>query len=111
VTLDPYSVIPGWATIVEVREPDARAYNLQDAVAVVFDFEPDEESARAGYAFPQVADAGQFLTVGAGANPTRAWASRMGLVPGSRHRCFRRELRRGTTTPVVFDFPDVKSVP
>jgi hypothetical protein len=104
---EPYSSIPGWATVVEVRDADPHAYNLPDAVEVVFDFEPDEPGARQRYEFPEAGDAGQRLTVGSGANPPRRWAAQMGLRPGSRHRCVRRERRHGVSTPVIFDFPDV----
>jgi hypothetical protein len=31
----------------------------------------------------------------------------MGFTPGSRHRCLRRELRRGVSTPVLFEFPEI----
>ncbi len=102
-----YSDIPGWATVVEVRDADRHAYNLPDAVEVVFDFEPDEPGVRGRYQFPEVDDAGQRLTVGSGANPPRRWAAQMGLRPGSRHRCVRRELLRGVSTPVIFDFPEI----
>jgi hypothetical protein len=102
-----YSVIPGWATVTTLREPDALAYNLGDAVKIVFDFVPDDPAAGERYLHPGVADQGQVLTVGAGANPPRSWAVQMGFTPGSRHRCLRRELRRGVSTPVLFEFPEI----
>ena len=104
---DTYSTVPGWATITALREPDAQAYNLGDAVEIVFDFEPDDPAARDAYTMPTVGDRGHLLTVGAGANPPRSWAARMGFTPGSRHRCLRRELLQGVSTPVVFEFPDI----
>ena len=102
-----YATTTGWATVTSVRTPDPHAYNLQDAVEVVFDFEPDQSRARDHEAVPGPKDRGRLLTVGGGANPPRRWALRMGLTPGSRHRCLRRELTRGVGTPVVFEFPDV----
>jgi hypothetical protein len=104
---DAYSVIPGWATVTELREPDALAYNLGDGAEIVFDFAPDDPAASERYLLPGVADQGQVLSVGAGANPPRRWAVRMGFTPGSRHRCLRRELRRGVGTPVIFEFPEI----
>lgn len=104
---DTYSTVPGWATITALREPDALAYNLGDAVEIVFNFEPDDPAARDAYTMPAVGDRGHLLTVGAGANPPRSWATRMGFTPGSRHRCLRRELLQGVSTPVVFEFPDI----
>lgn len=102
-----YSSVPGWATVVSVQSAPADAYNLPDAVQVLFDFTADDPAARRCYRFPGAADAGQRLTVGAGANPPRWWAEGAGLRPGSRHRCVRRELQRGVSTPVVFVFPDL----
>lgn len=101
-----YETTSGWATITALNEPDPHAYNLDDAVEVVFDFEPDERP-HPPDAGTLPADRGQVLTVGAGANPPRSWAERMGFTPGSRHRCLRRELRRGTSTPVIFEFPEI----
>ena len=105
--VEPYSSIPGWAVVTGVRDADPAEYNLEDAMAVVFDFAPDDVDARAGYLFPGAPDTGQRLTVGPGANPPRWWVHASGLVPGSRHRCVRRELLRGVSTPVVFEFPDL----
>ena len=104
---DTYAVIPGWATVTALREPDPLAYNLGDAVEIVFDFVPDDPGAGGRYLLPDVPDHGQVLTVGAGANPPRSWAEQMGFTPGSRHRCLRRELRRGVGTPVFFEFPEI----
>lgn len=104
---DAYTAIPGWATVTALRKPDALAYNLGEAVEIRFDFAPEGPPLGGRYLFPGVADQGQVLTVGAGANPPRAWAERMGFTPGSRHRCLRRELRRGVGPPVVFEFPEI----
>jgi hypothetical protein len=102
-----YSVIPGWATVTALREPDPLAYNLSNAVEILFDFVPDDPAAAERYLLPHVADQGQVLRVGAGANPPRRWAEQMGFTPASRHRCLRRELRRGVGTPVLFEFPEI----
>jgi hypothetical protein len=104
---DPYSSITGWGVIRELREPGSHTYGMDDAVEVVFDFTPDEPDARRGYRFPEVDDHDQRVTVGAGANPSRQWAHHHGLMPGTRHRCRRRELRRGVGPPVLFEFPDL----
>lgn len=101
------SRIPGWATITALRAPDPHSYNLADPVEVVFDFQPDDPRARDRYTMAVVGDHGHLLTVGAGANPSRRWVVRMGMTPGSRHRCMRRELLHGVGTPVVFEFPEI----
>lgn len=98
---------PGWATVTALRDPGPDSHNLADAVEVMFDFEPDNPRARERYTQSSVADRGQLLAVGAGANPPRRWARVMGLTPGTRHRCVRRELQRGVGTPVVFEFPEI----
>lgn len=102
-----YATTSGWATVTSVRTPDPHAYNLRDAVEVVFDFQPDESGALDHQTVPGPQDRGLLLTVGGGANPPRRWALRMGFTPGSRHRCLRRELRSGVGPPVVFEFPEV----
>jgi hypothetical protein len=102
----PYSTIPGWVTVTEVRMPGPRGYNLGDSVEVS-DFEPDDGDARREYAFSGVDDHAQRLTVGSGANPSRGWAERMGLHAGSRHRCVGCEPRRDVTAPVILEFPAV----
>lgn len=107
---DAYATATGWATVTSLRTPDPLAYNLHDAVEVVFDFEPDEPDEPEGRdhaVAPRPTDRGQVLTVGGGANPPRRWVLRMGFTPGSRHRCLRRELKRGVGTPVVFEFPEI----
>lgn len=106
---DSYSTITGWVTIVAHCTPDAHAYNSPDPVEIRFDFQPDDPSAADQYRFPDVADADQRLTVGAGANPSRSWVDDKGLEPGSRHRCTRRELRSGVGPPVLFHFPDLET--
>ena len=105
-----YATAPGWATITALREPDPHSYSIGDAVEIVFDFEPDERHDPAGWegtAGDAGEDRGQVLTIGAGANPPRRWAERRGLLPGTRHRCLRRTLRRGVGPPVLFEFPDI----
>jgi len=102
---DPYRVTSGWAVIVGIHQPGPLAYSEPDGVEVVFDFTPDDPTAPTTYRFPEVPDQGQHLTVGSGANPSRTWVEEHGLLPGSRHRCQRRELGTGVGPPVLFEFP------
>lgn len=102
-----YDVISGMATIVSVRDADPAANNCDDAVEVVFDFVPDEPGDVDRYRFPDWSDKGQYLTVGAGMNPPRAWVEDQGIVEGSTQRCMRLEITKGTCTPVIFSFPEI----
>jgi hypothetical protein len=102
-----YRRIHGRATITAVRDADPEANNCTDAVEVIFDFAPDDISTREHYRLADHPDTGQYLRVGAGMNPPRAWARRKGLVTGAVHRCVRSEIVQGACTPVVFTFPDI----
>ncbi|MCK4221480.1 MAG: hypothetical protein KAX25_01325 [Dehalococcoidia bacterium] len=102
-----YGHIPGVATVVSVEADDSEDALCQDAVVVTFDFVPDDASAVDDYRFPGWLDTGQHLTVGAGANPPRAWVVEQGLTERSEHRCVRSEITSGTCTPVLFSFPDI----
>jgi hypothetical protein len=102
-----YNTVNGHATIIEVRNAPANAYNCQDAVEVVFTFQPDDPSATASYRFEEYPDADHRFTLGAGMNPPRQWAQRAGLIPGSRHRCIRNEIVSGACVPVKYVFPDI----
>jgi hypothetical protein len=102
-----YETIDGYATVREVSHAPADAYNCRDAVEVIYTFTPDDPSAIDRYRFTDFADAHLRFTLGAGMNPPRQWAHRMGLIPGSRHRCIRKEIVRGTCKPVKHVFPDI----
>jgi hypothetical protein len=102
-----YRQIHGRAIVTDVREADPQANNCKNAVEVVFAFAPDEPSAPGRYRFADHPDTEQYLRVGAGMNPPRAWVRREGLVTGSVHRCIRSEIEKGSCTPVVFSFPDL----
>jgi hypothetical protein len=102
-----YQQIHGRAVITDVREADPHANNCIDAVEVVFTFTPDEPSASGRYRFANHPDTQQYLRVGSGMNPPRAWVRSKGLVKGSVHNCIRSEIVKGTCTPVVFTFPDL----
>lgn len=102
-----YFAINGHATIVEVKTAPADAYNCRDAVEVIYSFAPDDPSVAVSYRFADFPDARRRFKLGAGMNPPRQWAYRMGLVPGSSHRCIRKEIVSGTCVPVKFEFPDI----
>jgi hypothetical protein len=102
-----YKAIEGRATVIEVKNAPADAYNCRDAVEVIYTFVPDDPSAEDSYRFADYPDSHLSFTLGAGMNPPRQWAKRKGLVPGSRHRCIRKEIVTGTCVPVTHVFPDI----
>ncbi len=105
-----YDTIDGYATVIEVKNAPADAYNCQDAVEVIFTFRPNDPSAVASYRFAGDPDAHHRFTLGAGMNPPRQWAHRIGLIPGTRHRCIRMEIVKGTCVPVKYSFPDIDTI-
>jgi hypothetical protein len=102
-----YEEVMGYATILSVKAAAEENAGCKDAVEICFNFTPTDTSARDTYRFPHFTDKNQRLTVGAGLNPPREWALNMGVISGASLRCVRRELIRGTCTPVVFVFPDL----
>ena len=102
-----YDAIDGHATVIKVKSAPADAYNCLDAVEVFYTFIPDDPSAVESYRFTDYSDTHRRFTLGAGMNPPRQWAHRVGLVPESRHRCIRKELVSGTCVPVTYIFPDI----
>jgi hypothetical protein len=102
-----YRRIYGWAAITEIRSAASDAENCNDAVDVIFTFTPDEPRTPQDRRFADFPNTGQYLRVGAGLNPARAWARSKGLVEGSVHRCIRSEIIKGACTPVVFTFPEL----
>jgi hypothetical protein len=102
-----YETIEGHATVIEVKNAPADAYNCKDAVEVIYTFVPDDPSAENSYRFADYLDTHLRFTLGAGMNPSRQWAKRKGLAPGSRHRCIRKEIVTGSCVPVMHVFPDI----
>ena len=102
-----YNTIDGHATVVEVNKAPADANNCLDAVEVIYTFIPDDPSAVDKYRFADDPDTHHRFTLGAGMNPPRQWAQRLGLIPGSRHRCIRMEIVSGACVPVKFVLPDI----
>ncbi len=97
-----YENTSGVATITSVEPASTNGLNCtNDPVEVVFDFTPDD-AADAG-----LAATGRTLTIGEGLNPPLSWVQAEGLTVGSQHTCIRRDITKGTCTPVLYRFPDV----
>ncbi|MEN6474048.1 MAG: hypothetical protein ABFD81_08545 [Syntrophaceae bacterium] len=97
-----YRDIPGWARIVSIQKASRQASNCpNNPVVVRFDFIPADPK----LAFKQAQDL--TLTVGAGMNPARSYVAAKGIVKGKTYRCVRREIIKGTCTPVLYAFPTI----
>jgi len=97
-----YEDTPGMATIVSVESAPTNALNCtNNPVEVIFDFQPDEP------ARVNLAATGHTFTIGEGVNPPLSWVQAEGLTPGTQHACIRRDITKGTCTPVLYQFPDV----
>ena len=97
-----YKDIPGWARIVSIQTAPPKAHNCpNDPVEVRFDFIPADPSLEAKQAEDLT------LTVGGGMNPARSYVAAKGIVKGKTYRCVRREITKGTCTPVLYTFPKI----
>ncbi len=97
-----YHDTPGVATIVSVDAADPGDLNCpNDPVEVVFDFEPDDPDAG------NLAATGLSLTISEGLNPAFSWVTEEGLEVGTQHPCLRRDITRGTCTPIIYQFTEV----
>ena len=103
-----YVETPGVAIIAAIEEPLPDEYNCpNNPVKVVFDFVPDDPDAAADYRYPDRSDSGNRLTVSGGANPSSEWVQAEGLVVESAYPAVRKEIVRGTCTPVIFEFTEL----
>jgi hypothetical protein len=103
-----YNDIKGVASIISVSQPDAGDYSCSNnPVKVVFDFHPDASNASKQYLYPQWSDYNQTFTISEGKNPPGQCVNEEGLIVGSKHNCIRKEITKGSCTPVIFYFPDV----
>lgn len=97
-----YVSTPGTARITAVEPAPAGEYSCtNDPVRVLFTFTP------AAGADPSLAATGVALTIGAGANPPRAWVQAQGLTVGSEHPAVRLDEHGGACTPLVWRVTDV----
>jgi hypothetical protein len=95
-----YVDIPGTATIRSVTPDTSPPRTCTNTVTVIYDFAPEDPTAVDRYRIPSWPDTGRTLSFPDG------WADKEGITPGSEHLCIRREITRGTCTPVIFEFPD-----
>ena len=103
----PYTDFPGTATIRTVTPDNSIDRNCENDVIIVFDFAPDDSSDVDSYRFPAWPDTGRTFDLISGGSVPDRWAEKEGLTPGSEHPCIRREIRVGSCSPLIFEFPDV----
>ena len=106
-----YTGFQGSAIITSIETADSSLNNCRDAVEVLFDFTPDDNTAPNRYKFPTWPDTSQHLTGGDGKNPSLDWVVAKEIVVGKVYRCSRQEIKKGTCVPVIFtiegiDFSD-----
>ena len=103
-----YKYIPGIAEIVSISQPDKGENNcLNDPVKITFKFSPNASNVPEQYLYPNWSDENQIFTISDGKNPPRQCVIDEGLTVGSQHECVRKEIVKGTCTPVIFHFPFV----
>ena len=101
-----YEDTPGKAVITAVGGADPDEANCaREPRAVLFDFIPDKPRTR--WRFPNWGTSGQRLTVAGGMNPPASWLRSQKVRVGAELSCVRREIVKGTCTPVVYEFPDL----
>ena len=99
-----YVRITGTAQITEVATPPASEYACRnDPVRVVFTFAPNDAALAGCHVDPPATT--YTFTIAAGAHPSRACATALGLTAGASVPAVRGEIADGTCTPVVFDWP------
>lgn len=97
-----YTDTVGTARITSISSAPAGQYNCpNDPVRVLFDFTP-ADPAQASLAASSVA-----LTVGAGANPPRAWVTASGIAVGSDLPVTRHDQPVGPCAPTAWSFTGI----
>lgn len=101
-----YEDTPGKALVTAVGAPDPDEANcINQPRVVLFDFVPDKPVK--SWRFPNWGLKGQRLQVAGGFNPSAKWLRGQGIKVGTELTCIRREIVKGTCTPVVWDFPEL----
>ena len=96
-----YAEAPGLATVTDIQPAPSSLYNCYgDAVEVFFDFVPDSGE-------PSLQDTGRRVTVGAGANPPRAYIESKGFDLGAVLPAIREDILTGSCSPKEYRFPGV----
>jgi hypothetical protein len=103
-----YEEIEGTAVITSIVDAQSDDYNCHKRpVKVSFVFTPDDSSAKGKYLFPNVSDSRQNIRLSGGLNPPKDFMKVKGIIVGTSHKCVRKEIIKGTCTPVLYEFPEI----
>ncbi len=102
-----YDSIPGTATIVSIEPGQTGTHTCVNPVEVVFDFAPDDSTARERYLYPEWPDTSVFLVVGSGNHPPEEWVILQGITVGNQYPCNRKEDTGHSCPPVVFELLEI----
>ncbi|MCK5169597.1 MAG: hypothetical protein KAQ75_06940 [Bacteroidales bacterium] len=78
---------------------------------IKFEFTPDNISDRDQYNYTNYNDSANYMRINAGMNPSQLWIDNNKIEIGKEYKCFRTEIKKGTCTPVIFEFPDLDLFP
>ena len=99
-----YRSYPGQAEIVSVSKSEEAPLSAGERYDVKFRFIPDgpiEES------FARVEERSFSLLPDRVNPPDRAFIEKFGIRPGKRYECTLQVIKKGTCTPILFDFPSL----
>ncbi|MEW6442832.1 MAG: hypothetical protein AB1640_17985 [bacterium] len=94
-----YADVPGTCRIESIEPSGPNAYG--DGYRTLFGFVPDSDGEKALSRLP--------LRIGDGQDPPQSYLEANRIAVGRELRCIRRVLTKGTCTPQVFVFPELKS--
>ena len=107
-----YKSIPGKAVIFSITDAHDTSFNCpNEPKAIKFHFTPDNLEDIDNYLYPNWKDSNKLITIHSGMNPSNNWVIRNGIDINDKFTCFRKEILKGTCTPVIFDFPDLDLYP
>jgi len=100
-----YAGYPGTATIVSVKEaPPSSGYSI-DRYEVKFTFSPND---KINEPLVKLEGAAFTHTLPGGAYPEKTYLEKNGIKEGAVFDATLKVIRKGTCTPVLFDFPSIR---
>jgi len=103
-----YKEIMGTAVISSIADANSDDLNCDnEPVEVLFNFMPDDLNAKDDYLFPNISDSNQKIKLGEGLNPSKDYMNIKGIIKGTSHKCIRKEIVKGTCTPVLYEFSQI----
>ena len=107
-----YIKYEGIAKIKSIYTVPSDEYNCpNEPKKIKFEFTPNNISDRDQYKYTNYNDSANYMRINAGMNPSQLWIDNNKIEIGKEYKCFRTEIKKGTCTPVVFEFPDLDLFP